>query len=229
MITKGIINNAFDERNIYNAKNSLLLMSTFIFYSKWKYEFPKKHTRVENFYGSTKEVQMMCITNIESSYYEDEQNQILEMEFVDDSLVITFILPKNREEYLNISYEQLMYYISQLKTTYFNIIKIPKINQQKKIKLDNVLKNIGLEDLFKNISTLNISGSVYISQILQQNCLLINEDGINNLPAYTSTYQTYDKGVKSNRQSNQFIANQPFNYYIRYKPMNILLCTGNFY
>jgi len=206
--TKGIVKNAFEEK-MFHTRNNLLIMSTFTFYSKWKYSFSQKYTRVEDFYGITKKVTMMTMTDIELMYNEDTQNKILEMDFRDGNLSMVFVLPKNGK--LDISYEQFAYYVSRLEPTYFKLVRIPKINQQKKFKFNNVLKNMGLNKLFENMDLPEISN------ILQQNCILVNEDGLKE-----------GKMLNRFKKSNQFIADRPFNYYVRYKPMNILLCVGIF-
>lgn len=222
--TMNQINHVIDQ-SVINQNSNFILLSTFFFYSYWKYSFPRHNTRPVKFIGlnSVHTVQMMAINNINLRYYEDNVNKIVELDYSDDKITMGIICPKGHNT-LDLSHDQLNYYISQLSEENIDIVQIPKFKHQSKYKFDNMFKRMGCQYLFTNADLSDLTPStesVYISDILHQCVIIVNETGVNK--------HSFNNKHNNNTKSNKiFIADHSFTYYIRYKPTNTILIIGCF-
>src|SRR5690606_2407764 len=113
------------------------------FYSKWKVPFDPLETKIRPFYSMVqKHIPMMSKTYDLCDYYDDNMNQVLELQYADEEFFMGFILPKNGSEPV-INQEQLEFYFNKLKPTHMNLIQIPKFKQQSKFKVDNLFRRLG--------------------------------------------------------------------------------------
>jgi serine protease inhibitor len=226
--TKGTIRNII-QPNILSSK-LFTIINTIYFYSKWKIPFSTQHTKIEPFYGINKvETHMMNLMNSKHRYFEDHENQILEMDFEDDNICMGFILPKNSYSEPNIVFEKLQYYISKLQNLEIKQIKIPKFKHESRYKVDNLFKKYGLTEIFTNADLSEITPPIngtptYISDIIHAAIIIVSEQGVK---ASASTVMYMQNS--SSRQEIKFIANHQFLYYLRYKPLNTLLFIGKYY
>lgn len=101
--------------DMFNGNDNIILINAIYFYSQWKHPFNKQMTKPEIFNGlKQKQVQMMNQSDMTHNYFEDNENQILEMNYKDESFAMGIILPKGSQLPV-ISYEQFQYYIQYLK------------------------------------------------------------------------------------------------------------------
>ena len=220
-ITNGVISTILD-KNMLTYNSNIICISTFCFHSPWKFGFDIQQTLNRKFFSTnSKLVPMMIQHNHHHLYFEDEFYQILEMQFSNPDLSMGFLLPKTKNP-INIDNNQLQYYISNLKNTTFSVIQIPRFKQQAKFKIDNLFKKMGLTNIFSNadLSDITPNNKLYISDVIHQTFIYVNEQG-----------SLYQKNIeqKSNNIKINFIANHPFLYYVRYKPLNIIIFIGYYY
>lgn len=209
----------------------LTLINTIYFYSKWKYPFNPAYTKREEFYGISKQVvNMMSQSNTSHRYFEDNINQVLEMDYSDGKFSMGIILPKSQYREAIISNEQFSYYISQLKEKEIELIKIPKFKHETSYRIDNLFKKYGMKQVFTNADVSDIIPSnnnmpVFITNIIHACVIVVNESGTkaSSVTAMMMT-NSYDPSKKI-----KFIANHQFLYYIRYKPYNTLIFIGQHY
>lgn len=228
--TKGMINNLLSAQMLQN--NKLVLINTIYFNSKWKKPFNLDNTKQEEFYGLTKTiVPMMSQKDTYHNYYEDSNNQILEMDYIDNVFSMGFILPKSQYSDLRVqSLNEFNYYISNLKSKKISIIKIPKFKTDSRYSISNLFKKYGLKEIFQNIDIseiipkMNNHDNIYVTDIIHAATIEVDESGTK---ASASTAMFMENSIATKPIS--FIANHQFQYYIRYKPQNLVIFTGMYY
>ncbi|CAH6421744.1 Serpin (serine protease inhibitor) [uncultured virus] len=225
--TNGLIKQAI-QPNILNPNLSTVIVNIIYFYSNWKNAFQENNTFVKKFISThQKNVYMMHQKDTFNNYFEDNLNQIIELDFSDDSFVMGLILPKKFDNKLNISSEQFDFYIKNLNKKKINNIQIPKFTQSTKWKLNKLLKEIGLKNIFSHIdisSITNQRSDLHISDAIHEAIIIINEKGVTSSTFVSTMISTYSVS----QDSINFIADHPFIYYIRYLPLNIILFIGNY-
>ncbi len=222
--TGGIIKKIVD-RNFINMNTNIVLISTIYFRGKWKNPFLRNQDFFEPFYsGNSADGMPRQVMKFNSSifnYYQDNLNQIVEMDYDDNEYTMGIILPTSYSDEPSISHDQLEYYISQLTPTQINNLQIPKFKRQSKFRIDNLFKKIGLREIFTNADFSEITPSnniLYVSDIIHQAIIIVGENG-----SY-SNRASHD----SSKSRIDFIANHPFIYYIRYIPTNTILMIGQY-
>ncbi|GAG81411.1 unnamed protein product, partial [marine sediment metagenome] len=109
----------------------------------WKVPFNKSFPSKFNGIGKHKMVHMMSNTNINYNYYENDCNQILEINCRDGLMSMGIILPKELEfEQPKLDFSELTSLIKNMKSTRINKICIPIFTQQIKIRLSNIMNQI---------------------------------------------------------------------------------------
>lgn len=151
-----------------------------------------------------------------NSYYEDNERQVLELKCEQDgNMLYGIILYKNN--IIAESNKNIQNYVEHLKQITLDEVKIPCFTQDYKIRLTNVLKNIGLTSVYQEIIAENLfpEGNIVLHDVLQNIKVIVN-DSTFNVP-YNS------KGIHS---ITKFIASKPFFYYLRCNKTNTILLNG---
>lgn len=214
------------------AKSVLTLINTIYFYSKWKTQFNSSYTRQETFYGINKQiVNMMAQSNKTHRYFEDDINQVLEMDYEDGQFCMGFILPKSQYREAIVSNEQFNYYISQLEEKEIKIVKIPKFKHETSYRIDNLFKKYGMKQVFKDADISDIIPQIngfpiFISDIIHSAVIIVDESGTK---ASAATVGIIAKNSISSKKTINFIANHQFLYYIRFKPYSTIIFMGQYY
>ena len=220
-MTKGVIKDVVNT-NMININTSLFNVSTVFFKTNWKYAFNKRFTKRSTFYGmKRKPVELMHMQNKDCKYYTDNKVQVLELDFDNDDYTMGFILPKNND--LDINNDKFGYFVSQLQITNINNIHIPKFKHQSRYKIDNMFKKMGMRELFTNADLAELTPSndiLFLSDVIHQAVIIVNEDG--------DVHQNPKFNESPNNQNINFVANHPFIFYIRFKPLNTLLFIGQY-
>jgi len=233
--TNGMIRDII-KPSMINLNTSLMLVNTLYFYSKWKKSFNSQLTKKMIFNGiqQKSQIDMMKQNDIKTRYFENDINQILELDYQDESFCMGFILPKQVDVTKSIKipdvvHDEFEYYISELQETKINTLQIPKFKHESRYKIDNLFKKYGLIEVFTDLDCpelLSSSGS-YISDIIHQAVIVVNEVGVEASSATVVT-RIYASAAPSKTKEINFIAHHPFLYYIRYKPQNIILFVGKY-
>jgi len=202
--------------NTINNKSSIISINTIIMKTKWKQPFSKSKTRIEQFYGiNKKNVEMMTMGKCNHKFSEDEHNYVLEMDMIND-YSMAFVVSKNSE--VNLTFEQINYYNNNMRNVTFDVVKIPKFKYQCRYRIDNIMKKIGINDLFDNINLDNMcTSNVNISEVIHHVVISVDEGGDGNEPH-----------SDVNSSSNEFIINRPFSYYVTHKLTNNVILIGSY-
>ena len=225
------------EPNMINQNTCIMLVSTIYFYSSWRYPFNKSMTKADTFYSSNKRsVPMMHQVGENHKYFEDTTNQVIELDYSDNNLCMGIILPKRHTKIINITDEQYKHYLSKLVLTKINNLKVPRFTQKSKLKMDSLLKKIGMRELFINADLSEMTPTkdiIYVSDIIQQAVVTLIEEGFetgisnsSNSNNSVNRVMTYSRSRSDQDKEVDFIANHPFAFYIRHKTTNVVLFTG---
>jgi len=229
-MTNGMIKDIITP-NMFNGNDNVLLINVIYFYSQWKHQFDKVMTKSDIFRGlNQKQVYMMCQNNKKHKYFEDSENQILEMDYKDESFAMGIVLPKGSHLPL-ISYEQFQYYIQYLKEEEINTIKIPKFNHESRYDVKKLFDKYGLKESMQHLDISEIivpdkKYNYYVSSIMHIAKIIVNEEGTEASAATAMCTMNYCMPTKT--KEINFIANHPFLYYIRHNPSNTLLFIGQY-
>ncbi|QKF93965.1 serpin family protein [Fadolivirus algeromassiliense] len=227
--TNGMINNIIQPAML--SQSLITLINTIYFYSKWKNQFNPSYTRQEPFYGINKlMVNMMSQNDKTHRYFEDDINQVLEMDYVDGQFCMGFILPKSQYREAIVSNEQFNYYISQLQEKEISLVKIPKFKHETSYRVDNLFKKYGMKQIFKDADISDIippthGFPIFISSIVHSAVIVVDEAGTK---AAAATAMYLSNSISTNKKIS-FIANHQFMYYIRFKPYNTIVFIGQYY
>jgi len=203
MIDKSMFNNSF-------------IINCLTFNSIWKYKFDQNLTDLKTFMGSKQKLcLMMNMYNTQFYYTEDEKNQVIEIPYKDNNYVFGIILPK-KQSTPECSEEQFNKYFNKLKLEPIEYLSIPKFNERKNYKLNNIFKKLNINSIFENCNLSHINDKITIDYVLHQINFSIDETG-------------YKRPKIINNQKNiQFDANKTFLYYVRNLPLNKIMLTGIF-
>jgi len=220
--TNNMLSNTLTPDKLKHMK--IVLLNTLFFYSSWKIQFDKNKTYRTVFHGIEKtHVDMMCQYEQYHRYCEDSINQILELDYEDGEYCMGFILPKSSYHNPIITSDQFNNYIEQLREEHLEQIQIPKFMQKSKYEINKLFSN-SLKSLFKNanISDMVLTNDlVYITSVIHETVILINEYGLDSNSSHNLQ--------ATHRKRTVFIANHPFMYYVRYKPLNVVILSGHYY
>jgi serine protease inhibitor len=224
--TNGVFNNIIrinDVKNITDKDGGCMVISLFHIKVEWTYPFVKTHTIPKLFMGKNKQkmVEMMHLFGKKIRYVEDSRCQLLELDLRNKNLSMGFLLYKNNR-IPRIEELELTEYISNLNNEYIGIIQIPKFTHKGKYKLNDAFHTMGIKQMFNKASFPDITpdSNLRVNNIMHQSIISVDE-GSDKLHAG-------NMADRHNSQNKSFIANHSFMYYIRYKPMNLLLMTGLF-
>lgn len=212
-----IINNFTGIKNVLLSTTLSTIMcgvidSTSIIF-KWKHPFYKNNT-ISGKFGNT-HIRYLVQHNVTHNYYEDNINQIIEIDHQNNLLTFGILLPKNKyDDPVLHSYDNLHNYITNMKMTMIDDCHIPMFKHESKYNLGNVIKGVTLTNMDLTEITLgggNITHIIHTSQLVIEDSYI---SGDNN---------------KFVRKGKVFVASHPFLYYVRHKVLNKILVVGYYY
>ncbi|MEM2115932.1 MAG: serpin family protein [Candidatus Woesearchaeota archaeon] len=256
--TSGKISNVVNE-NLLSKETLLLLVNVIYFKSKWKYEFEK--TQNEYFYLSPTnkfKIPMMKIEEFSGKrfgYYEDDLLQVLEMPYEDEDYSMLIFLPrfgkqKIYERYpdgkilekevnfnytvydLNLSLDFFNYVLDNMDyRSDFERIWVPKFKINSNLGFDNILKKMGLKEVFcpiANFSRISETPGICVSSISQIAFIEVNEKYTE--AGAVTIISAFGSSAPSRIIRNiSFKADHPFVFFIIHRPTRTILFSGIFF
>jgi hypothetical protein len=199
-----------------DLQNNSLGLNIISFKPELNILFEKKYTKMEQFNSINKRMvpMMTSYKNTNVKYYEDSQNQVIEIS-AQNNLSIGFILPKkNIVPEIDVKY--INFVINNFQEGSLDKICLPKFKHYNKykfktlLKLENILDICDLSDLTYN--------PIKIDDIIH-NCSFI----------LTETNSKYVSSKINNiLKPTEFIANHSFIYYVKIIPNNAIVLSGIF-
>ena len=226
--TNGKISEIVKDLEIAGAR--LVLTNAIYFKGEWLSMFATKDTYKSKFKtinGHQLDVDMMVQEGY-INYFEDEQNQVIELPYKREYMSMTIILPKGNSSIKTlaqkIDYKLFSYYHSKLRETKVEY-NLPKFSFASKFNLEEILPAMGMPDAFNSgkADFTGMSDSLSISKVIHMAFIEVNEKGSE--AAAATVIEEIDGATK--QQPKLFKADRPFMILICDKKTNSILFMGS--
>ena len=240
---------------VLNEFTRLVLTNAIYFKGTWVKEFDKTKTRDEVFTKDSGEkinVPMMQLTgkDAEFNYVENEEVQMLEMDYKGEELSMLLILPYPKNEYLRdekifrqktledikglLTPEKISEWKQSLKNQRVDVY-VPKFTFETKYMMSDTLKEMGIVSAFNPPPAPNgadfsgmhgekpVDERLYISAVIHQAFVEVNEEGTE---AAAATAVAMIGITSAGPTYPVFRADQPFIFIIRQKETGKILFLG---
>ncbi len=218
-------------REEINSMTRLVLVNAIYFKGNWQNTFDSKETKEMPFYVSeTKKVNIpMMYQEGKFNYGEDEKLQVLELPYSRNEISMIILLPKKginlSEIEKDLSIEKLNFLFSKLSSQRVDVY-IPKYKLEKRFILNKPLMSLGMRDAFDDMladfSGMTGSRDLYISMVIHQSFIEVNEEGTE-AAAATAVIMS---GKSIALQPILFKADRPFIFLIHHIQTNTILFMG---
>lgn len=157
--------------------------------------------------------QYMSFVNNVFKYFEDALNQFVEVVMSDSITSFGMIIPKNGMNIID--NKMIERYIKNAKDSILDEVQIPIFTQRTKLRMNNILRNTGLEYVFSNLESPElIKQTTSITDIVHQVNIIVD-------PHVGDIMRP--KGAQTRRK---VIANKPFVYYFRNIQTKAIISIG---
>jgi serine protease inhibitor len=211
----------------------LYLINAIYFNAKWKYEFSKSDTYQGDFFlseGVTQQVDYMKVSG-NFSYTSNEYFSAVELPYGDSAYSMVVCLPYQKTDIadlvamLNVSNWDAWFEDSNVTGVR---IDLPKFKYGFKDLLNDPLKNLGLEVAFvpleADFSKINPNGVLYISRVIHQSFIDVQEEGTEAAAATIVEVKNYSAG--GGDTPILFKVDRPFLYIIKENSTGAILFIG---
>ncbi|MBN1187850.1 MAG: serpin family protein [Bacteroidales bacterium] len=233
--TNNRITNVMNQGDLNNS-SCMAITSAIYFKSKWNYEFDEVNTKKDVFYNNGIEKDSALFMNQTNNfkYFENELFQVVEIPYHRHQFSMFIYLPKENDGLLELINEfTLKNWVKWNKELEQCRVKlsIPKFELDKSYDLNNVLKEMGINNAFSSradFSYLTESMQVQLDKLKHKSFIDVNEK---NTEAAASTLV-----IMSQESSNfvgqelikQFKADHPFLFTINYNKEELILFIGTY-
>ncbi|XP_033345770.1 antichymotrypsin-2-like [Bombus vosnesenskii] len=206
-----------------NSMTRLVLVNAIYFKGQWKDKFDPKSTSDMPFHTSKSEVKNVSTMYIQGKYkygeLPDLNAKFVVMPYKGDELSMIIILPNEIDGLPDVEKKlQNTNLTNILSQGYEEEVELwlPKFKVESMLKLNDVLKEMGLTDAFSNADFSEIADgeNLYISDVIQKAYIEVNEEG-SEAAAASGLFMM----EKMAHTTWEFKINRPFFYYI-IKTMN---------
>lgn len=230
---------------LIDSMTRLVLTNAIYFKGTWKWGFSTSDTRNENFKiteNNTVKTPMMHMNPNKATFnYADlDTVQILELPYKGEKISMLLLLPKQGEDFdretgkiirskhtlkdINLSFEKLNEYKSQMKETKLDSISLPTFEFDTKYSMGDTLSNLGMPSAFSSgadFSGMTGNKDLFIGFVIHQAYIKVNEKG-------TEAAAATAVGMKltSAMPTNFFRADHPFIFIIQEKETGNILFMG---
>jgi len=215
-----------------NPNNVMFLINAIYFKGMWTYQFDESGTYDDQFYlpdNSTVPCKMMAQKE-EYPYFANDQFQAVDLPYGDGLYSMVIILPN-----LNVNIDDLIItmdqsawneWLSKFEKQEGNIF-LPRFKLEYKIKLNDVLKALGMEiafsDLYADFTRMYRPGGLYIDEVNHKTFVEVNEEGTE-AAAVTSVVISERSG--GGLEGFVMHINRPFIFAIRENHSGTILFVG---
>jgi serine protease inhibitor len=223
------IKDLFPEGSL-NPDVRLVLTNAIYFKGDWLHQFNPNNTERQPFYVSDTQiatVDMMALRRESFNYAEAEGVQLLELPYKNSGLSMVLLLPVNQtltELESGLDYDTLMGWISSLKEDKVNVY-LPRFSYETKCFMKDILSEMGMPTAFTpgeaNLTGINPDGDLFISKVIHQAFIDVNEEGTEAAAATGVVVELY-----AMLHMYEFRADHPFIYMIMDKETGSILFMG---
>ena len=226
--TKNKITEIVTEGDLSDA--TMVLTNAIYFKGDWLNSFNEKETQKSMFKtanGKEIETDMMFQVN-QVGYFEDENNQVIDLPYKGETMSMTIILPKESNSISKLSaalnVKLFTSYIKSLEEQEVNIY-LPKFSFESEFHLESVLPIMGMVDAFYpgKADFTGMANDVFIGGIIHKAVIEVNEKG----SVAAAVTAVIIKTTSALKQDIFFNADHPFLIVIREKKTGSILFMGS--
>ena len=190
--------NPITPENLFNTQ--LMLLNTTVIHPIWESPFDQVLNGVFN---NNIHVNYLYSVGKPFGYFEDGENQMLEIKCV-DKLIMGILLSKSNS-LINIDENKLHFNISQMKESVLDEVKIPMFKKDLKIRYNSSLKNLGIRTIFmKFIAPEMFPEGVQLQDVIQNVKIIID-----------TNHNKSNEHVRGYRTIRKILCTKQFVYYFR--------------
>ncbi|KAF3703370.1 Leukocyte elastase inhibitor A Serine protease inhibitor EIA Serpin B1a [Channa argus] len=218
----------------------LVLVNAIYFKGKWNKQFNEESTVDGQFRinkNDSKPVKMMCQTSkFPLASIPDVACQILEMPYKGQDLSMIIFLPDEIEDDTTgleklekeLTYEKFVEWTDPAKMHHTEVeVKLPRFKMEAKYDLNEVLKSMGMVDVFddskSDFSGMSSTNDLVLSKVIHKAFVEVNEEGTEAAAATAVAITACALIIPAT-----FIADHPFLFFIRHNPTNSVLFAGRY-
>lgn len=218
-------------RGALTRTTRMVIANAAYFKGLWQHPFRPKFTEKANFF-----VRPTISTTVDMMRQEDTlpyaatsslNCAAVELPYAGQDYSMIILLPKTTLEELvpKLTRQALDQLYNEMSPSLVRVV-IPKLKSEETIELSNILRNLGIRDVFDN-SAVDLSGftsddNSAVQSVLHKAFIEVNEEGTE-AAAATSGITAY-----SLNHYESFLANRPFLYFVRSNVDNAILFMGAF-
>jgi hypothetical protein len=165
-------------------------------------------------YHNNELIKFINFNNKKFDYYENKEKAIIEIPMMDKSFVVGLINYKNNNKDNFTNFDELSFCINYLKNQTITLVSIPTINQRFKTRMNTILINNGLNNIFDNCSIKKLFNTNNLDDCLQYVDICFGTKCTN------KTSKNDSSGTKS------FVISKNFEFYIRNIEHNCVIMMG---
>ncbi|XP_056220325.1 leukocyte elastase inhibitor-like isoform X1 [Seriola aureovittata] len=227
-------------QHIVDGLSKLVLVNAIYFKGNWNKRFEEDSTVDAQFRinkNDTKPVRMMCQKSKFSHATIPEANfQILLMPYKGNDLSMLIFLPNEIQDDTTgleklekeLTYEKFVEWTRPDLMGQTEVeVRLPRFKMEETYDLNDVLKSMGMEDVFNaaksNFSGMSSANDLVLSKVIHKAFVEVNEEGTE-AAAATAAVMT----ERSAMIPTMFTADHPFLFFIRHNPTMSVLFAGRF-
>ena len=212
----------------------LVLANAITFKGYWQHAFTGGTRRERFYHSSTRYVNMMHMTSrapsLRYAYVSSIKSEVVELPFYDSRIAMYIVLPRNYHYSLSYVESRFSWNPDSLGLTSRSVqVSLPKFTVKKSTKMSNLLKALGMTDLFsENKAKLgNIAGrnDIWVADVFHQAYINVHEKGTE---ASAATAVVINIRFSPSQDIVKFVANRPFLFFIWDRETKSLLFNGRF-
>ncbi|KAJ6639995.1 Serine protease inhibitor 42Dd [Pseudolycoriella hygida] len=227
--TNGKIRDLY-EKDAFDADTRVVLVNAIYFKGNWKSTFFKRSTGKRDFYNSgTEKVSVDFMYNdddFDSAYIKDLGATVLEMKYNNSKTSFVIVLPDERSGLPALEAKLKDYNLNKLtenlRSNRFEV-HIPKFKIDYEIKLNDVLKNLGMTHMFNPSNDFNglleTEEKLLVSDVVHKAFIEIDEKGSEAAAATAARMIAYSAPPV-------FFADHPFMFFLRDTETNTMIFSG---
>lgn len=172
----------------------------------------------DTFFGFKKRNINFLLAKNKNYYYSSyNTTELIELRTYDNKMSFG-IITTTENYYPNLTTELINLLVDNLEITTFKYLMIPQIKELIKFRYTNILKNLGLQNIFANLDIPDlVNNTVKLDDIVQNILLVINKNTNTQNIQHKKTHNSIAKKITT-----------PFIYYLRLNTVNTILCVGQY-